>query len=51
LSGIGCDCAVLLLSLQLKQIPLGAVLVLCFSIGLAITVVTVETKVSPSGGA
>lgn len=32
---------VLLLCLQLKQIPLGAVLVLCFSIGLAITLVTV----------
>ncbi len=34
---------VLLLCLQLKQIPLGAVLVLCFSIGLAITLVTVGT--------
>ncbi|AWC20872.1 Nickel/cobalt efflux system RcnA [Aminobacter sp. MSH1] len=32
---------VLLLCLQLKEIPLGAVLVLCFSIGLAITLVTV----------
>lgn len=32
---------VLLLCLQLKQIPLGAVLVLCFSIGLAITLVSV----------
>ncbi len=32
---------VLLLCLQLKQIPLGAVLVLCFSIGLAITLVAV----------
>jgi nickel/cobalt exporter len=32
---------VLLLCLQLKEITLGAVLVLCFSIGLAITLVTV----------
>ncbi|NKQ87489.1 nickel/cobalt efflux transporter [Rhizobium ruizarguesonis] len=32
---------VLLLCLQLKKIPLGAVLVLCFSIGLAITLVVV----------
>jgi nickel/cobalt exporter len=32
---------VLMLCLQLKQLPLGAVLVLCFSIGLAITLVTV----------
>lgn len=32
---------VLLLCLQLKEIPLGAVLVLCFSIGLAVTLVTV----------
>ena len=32
---------VLLLCLQLKQIALGATLVLCFSIGLAITMVTV----------
>jgi len=32
---------VLLLCLQLKEIPLGATLVLCFSIGLAITLVTV----------
>lgn len=32
---------VLLLCLQVKQIALGAVLVLCFSIGLAITLVTV----------
>lgn len=32
---------VLLICLQLKEIPLGAVLVLCFSIGLAITLVTV----------
>ena len=32
---------VLLLCLQLKEIPLGAVLVLCFSIGLAITLVAV----------
>lgn len=32
---------VLLLCLQLKQLTLGAVLVLCFSIGLAITLVTV----------
>jgi nickel/cobalt exporter len=32
---------VLLICLQLKQIPLGAVMVLCFSIGLAITLVTV----------
>ena len=31
----------LLLCLQLKEITLGAVLVLCFSIGLAITLVTV----------
>lgn len=31
---------VLLLCLQLKQITLGAVLVLCFSIGLALTMVT-----------
>jgi len=33
--------AVLLLCLQLKQFTLGAALVLCFSIGLAITLVTV----------
>lgn len=32
---------VLLICLQLKEIPLGATLVLCFSIGLAITLVTV----------
>ncbi|NIX78135.1 nickel/cobalt efflux transporter [Microvirga terricola] len=32
---------VLLICLQLKQIPLGVVLVLCFSIGLAITLVSV----------
>jgi nickel/cobalt exporter len=32
---------VLLLCLQLKQVALGAVLVLCFSIGLAVTMVTV----------
>ena len=32
---------VLLLCLQLKEISLGAVLVLCFSIGLAVTLVTV----------
>jgi nickel/cobalt exporter len=32
---------VLLLCLQLKEFTLGAVLVLCFSIGLAITLVTV----------
>jgi nickel/cobalt exporter len=32
---------ILLLCLQLKQFALGAVLVLCFSIGLAITLVTV----------
>ncbi len=32
---------VLLLCLQLKEIPLGAVLVLCFSIGLALTLVAV----------
>lgn len=32
---------VLLLCLQLKEIPLGAVLVLCFSIGLALTLVLV----------
>lgn len=32
---------VLLICLQLKEIPLGAVMVLCFSIGLAITLVTV----------
>ncbi|MFC5068650.1 nickel/cobalt efflux transporter [Flaviflagellibacter deserti] len=32
---------VLLLCLQLKEIPLGAVLVLCFSIGLAVTLVLV----------
>lgn len=32
---------VLLLCLQLKQFTLGAVLVLCFSVGLAITLVTV----------
>jgi nickel/cobalt exporter len=32
---------VLLLCLQLKEIPLGATLVLCFSIGLAVTLVTV----------
>jgi nickel/cobalt transporter (NicO) family protein len=32
---------VLLLCLQLKEIPLGAVLVLCFSIGLAVTLVAV----------
>ena len=40
---IPCPAAVtvLLLCLQLKQLPLGAVLVLCFSIGLAITLVTV----------
>ena len=31
---------VLLICLQLKEIPLGAVMVLCFSIGLAITLVT-----------
>jgi nickel/cobalt transporter (NicO) family protein len=31
---------VLLLCLQLKQVALGAVLVLCFSIGLALTMVT-----------
>lgn len=34
---------VLLICLQLKEISLGAVLVLCFSIGLAITLVTVGT--------
>jgi len=34
---------VLLLCLQLKEFTLGAVLVLCFSIGLAITLVTVGT--------
>ena len=40
---IPCPAAVtvLLLCLQLKEITLGAVLVLCFSIGLAITLVTV----------
>ncbi|MBN9068696.1 MAG: nickel/cobalt efflux transporter RcnA [Rhizobiales bacterium] len=40
---IPCPAAItiLLLCLQLKEIPLGAVLVLCFSIGLAITLVTV----------
>lgn len=40
---IPCPAAVtvLLLCLQLKEIPLGALLVLCFSIGLAITLVTV----------
>lgn len=32
---------VLLLCLQLKELTLGAVLVLCFSIGLAVTLVTV----------
>jgi len=32
---------VLLLCLQVKEVTLGAVLVLCFSIGLAITLVTV----------
>ncbi len=32
---------VLLICLQLKEIPLGAIMVLCFSIGLAITLVTV----------
>ncbi|MBL8592750.1 MAG: nickel/cobalt efflux transporter RcnA [Devosia sp.] len=32
---------VLIICLQLKEIPLGAVMVLCFSIGLAITLVTV----------
>ena len=32
---------VLLLCIQVKEIPLGAVLVLCFSIGLAVTLVTV----------
>lgn len=32
---------VLLLCLQLKQVALGATLVLCFSIGLAVTMVTV----------
>lgn len=32
---------VLLICLQLKETPLGAVMVLCFSIGLAITLVTV----------
>lgn len=32
---------VLLICVQLKEIPLGAVMVLCFSIGLAITLVTV----------
>ncbi len=32
---------VLLLCLQLKEIPLGAVLVLCFSIGLAVTLVAI----------
>lgn len=32
---------VLLLCLQLKEVPLGAVMVLCFSIGLAITLVAV----------
>ena len=42
---IPCPAAVtvLLLCLQLKEIPLGAVLVLCFSIGLAITLVSVGT--------
>lgn len=40
---IPCPAAItiLLLCLQLKEIPLGAALVLCFSIGLAITLVTV----------
>ncbi|NJL07682.1 MAG: nickel/cobalt efflux transporter RcnA [Methylacidiphilales bacterium] len=40
---IPCPAAVtvLLLCLQLKEIPLGAVLVLCFSIGLALTLVAV----------
>lgn len=40
---IPCPAAVtvLLLCLQLKEIPLGAILVLCFSIGLAITLVAV----------
>ena len=33
--------ALLLLCLQLKQVALGATLVLCFSIGLAVTMVTV----------
>lgn len=32
---------VLLICLQLKEIPLGAIMVLCFSVGLAITLVTV----------
>ncbi len=32
---------VLLICLQLKEIPFGAVMVLCFSIGVAITLVTV----------
>lgn len=39
---------VLLLCLQLKQFSLGAVLVLCFSIGLAITLVAVGTAASLS---
>ncbi|MBY0428150.1 MAG: nickel/cobalt efflux transporter RcnA [Alphaproteobacteria bacterium] len=40
---IPCPAAItiLLLCIQLKQIPLGATLVLCFSIGLALTLVTV----------
>ncbi len=39
---------VLLLCLQLKEITLGAVLVLCFSIGLAMTLVTVGAMASLS---
>lgn len=40
---IPCPAAITVLQicLQLKEIPLGATLVLCFSIGLAITLVTV----------
>lgn len=39
---------VLLLCLQLKEIPLGFVMVLCFSIGLAITLVAVGTAAALS---
>jgi len=39
---------VLLLCLQLKQFTLGAALVLCFSIGLAITLVAVGTAAALS---
>lgn len=49
---IPCPAAVtvLLLCLQLKEIPLGAALVLCFSIGLAITLVAVGVVAAWSVG-